>query len=225
MSKSSFQQYSQSFLRFITNIFIVFIIFAVIVDTFPWGDGDFQKYPLQKEIDRFQEGLRRNVLNKLGIEQGIWALFGPEPISVIEGLRAELIYPDGQTREWESLNFTDLTFWEWKDQTRLLNYIQNVQAPYMIRNRVQLPLLAYLAETEKIPNSVDGAELQSPQRIILKRHRRKVLPPFSDKQRAQLEAESPELSQKNSWLLGKRLIKRWKDVETYRIGSWKRPEP
>lgn len=209
--------------RVATNLFIIATIVFISVDTLPLGDSHFKNWSIHQPIKEARVALRQKVLNPLGLWQGIWALFCPDPVRYSEWLSADLTFPDGQQKTWMSMNFTEMDFWEWKRQNRMINYVQYLQDKTMIKARVFLPLVAHLAETETLPDS--QGDPQFPSRIVLYSNEKEVKSPPDTTERALMVIDQPELSLKNSWFLGKPLVKRWKDVKTSVVWSWERPKP
>lgn len=85
--------------------------------------------------DRPKERLSA-VLNRLGIWQGQWSMFAPNPSVNNYWLTAELQTPDGEKVEWSSPYWPEASTWEKFHGFRSLNYY----------NRLQLPQYRFAAE-------------------------------------------------------------------------------
>jgi hypothetical protein len=93
--------------HYLRNAFIAFVLAVVVVDTLP------QSPPALREAIT-------PMLLRLGIKQGAWALFAPEPDHVNNRLRAEITYRDGERREWHGPDWSQATAWEkWVGHRRL----------------------------------------------------------------------------------------------------------
>ena len=81
------------------NAFIATIVLVVAIDTLPQSPA-----ALHRAI--------APTLVRLGINQGAWNLFAPEPDHVNTRLRAEVAYRDGQRREWRGPDWRNASAWE-----------------------------------------------------------------------------------------------------------------
>ena len=194
-----------SFLRIITNIFLFTIISIVAIDTFPFGNIGLVKI---KAVERVQAKLTYHLLDRIGFWQGIWGLFAPEPFLIDNRLSAILTYEDGQVREWKSLNFTEMNYWEWKRHNRMISYIQNIQEKDARKHQIFKPLVYYLEWSQTIPDKEGNP--QHPVHITLNRHVKRILPPL------------PPNKTNEHWLLGEPMKRRWGEEETYEMCQWER---
>jgi hypothetical protein len=85
--------------HYLLNAFIALIVAVVVIDTLP------QSPPALHDSLQL-------VLVPLGIKQGNWNLFAPEPDHVNNRLRAEITYRDGEHREWNGPDWTEVSLWE-----------------------------------------------------------------------------------------------------------------
>jgi hypothetical protein len=194
------------FLRIITNIFLLILIPLLIVDTFPFGDDGLIHFQTVSQLQRKISPL----LDATGLWQGVWAIFAPEPLRTNVRLSANLRYADGQEGIWNSPNWTEMTWWEWKRNYRMIQYLRYVQSEVMREREVFKPLVHYLSETQTQPDA--EGNLQYPMHITLNRHRRAVLPPFP-----------PNETEKLTWrLLGAPVQKRFAEEQTYVMCWWNR---
>jgi hypothetical protein len=84
---------------FAVNAFIATILLFVAIDTVPQAP------------DAVRRGLTP-LLIRIGINQGNWNLFGPEPDKVNTRWRAEITYRDGEKREWRGPNWAKVSAWD-----------------------------------------------------------------------------------------------------------------
>ena len=193
------------FLRIFTNIFLLTVIPLLIIDTFPFGDVGLVHLEtvslLQEKISPY--------LYRLGLHQGVWSVFAPEPLRTNQRLSATLRYSDGQEKIWNSPDWTEMSWWEWKHNYRMVQYFRAVVWPAMRDQQVYKPLILHLAKTQTVLDS--EGDLQYPIHITLDRHRRDVLPPLPP---------SKIPTDNYSWLLGEPVEKRFKEEETYNICTW-----
>src|SRR5438132_1576493 len=81
------------------NAFIALILAIVAVDTLP-------------QTPAAVRAAITPTLVRLGIRQSMWNLFAPEPDKVNTRLRAEIIYRDGERREWHGPDWSRASAWE-----------------------------------------------------------------------------------------------------------------
>jgi hypothetical protein len=84
---------------YLLNAFIALVLAVVIIDTMPLSP------PALREV--FVP-----MLVRLGIKQGSWNLFAPEPDHVNTRIRAEITYRDGERREWHGPDWAKVSLWE-----------------------------------------------------------------------------------------------------------------
>ncbi len=85
--------------RYLLNAFIALIVAVIALDTLPQSPG----------------ALRRNltpILARLGINQGYWNLFAPDPDRANTRLKAEITYRDGEKRTWHGPHWSTVSIWE-----------------------------------------------------------------------------------------------------------------
>jgi hypothetical protein len=237
-----------SFLRIVTNLFLFTLISVLVIDTSPFGHVGPVKF---ERVKRWQSFLTHNVLHQIGLWQHVWDIFAPEPLHSSLRLSADLTYYlsnnnniknlEQTTRQWKSLNFTNMTLYEWKRYNRMISYISEIQGEGMEQRKAYIPFIRYLAETETLLNEETG-ELLKPDKITLYRHQQYVRPPPKTPQQVQaLMIEEEEKKKRKNYpeaatttsattaaiskVLGPQLIKRYKDEETYVMFSWERGTP
>jgi len=88
-----------SWRHYFLNGFIALLLAVVAIDTLP------QSPPALRDA-------LVPTLVRLGIKQGSWNLFAPEPDHVNNRLRAEITYRDGEKREWHGPDWTNVSIWE-----------------------------------------------------------------------------------------------------------------
>jgi hypothetical protein len=84
---------------YVVNAFIAAILLVVVLDTLPQS-------PSAVRI------AIAPVVARLGINQGAWNLFAPDPDRVNTRLRAEVTYRDGERRDWRGPEWRDVSAWE-----------------------------------------------------------------------------------------------------------------
>jgi hypothetical protein len=82
-----------------TNAFIGVILLIIAIDILPQSPG-----ALSTAVAPFAA--------RLGINQGPWSLFAPEPDRINTILKAEITYRDGEKREWQGPNWRDVSAWQ-----------------------------------------------------------------------------------------------------------------
>src|SRR5690554_4728667 len=85
--------------RIALNALIAAFVFILALDTLPQAPP-----ALQQSI--------QPLLLRLGINQGPWNLFAPEPDKTNTRLRAEIVYRDGESRTWNSIDWTRASAWQ-----------------------------------------------------------------------------------------------------------------
>lgn len=85
--------------RYATNAFIAVILVIIAIDITPQSPG-----ALSAAI--------APLAARLGINQGPWALFAPEPDRVNTVLKAEITYRDGEKREWLGPDWRKVSAWK-----------------------------------------------------------------------------------------------------------------
>ena len=145
--------------RWFTNLFIVFLIFMLLVEGLPtW---------LQRHED-----LRNRLVpfaRRLGIEQNGWQLYAPVPDYWNLRIRANITYPDGAVRKWQSPDWSAVSSWQKMRLARHINYYEYLADG---ESSMYWPHFAdYLQRT--VPRSSDG---RAPAKIRLSQHWAEVPP-------------------------------------------------
>src|SRR5262245_228682 len=81
------------------NAFIATILLFVAIDTVPQAP------------DAVHKGLAP-LLTRIGMNQGRWNLFGPDPDRVNTRWRAEITYRDGEQRQWRGPDWSNVSAWD-----------------------------------------------------------------------------------------------------------------
>src|SRR5882672_8245636 len=81
------------------NTLIAAILLVVVIDTLP-------QMPSAVRLALMP------LIVRLGINQGTWGLFAPEPDRINTRLRAEITYRDGERREWHGPDWRQITRWD-----------------------------------------------------------------------------------------------------------------
>src|SRR3954468_7947680 len=82
-----------------TNLLIAAIVMIVVIDTLPQSPS-----ALRLAI--------APLAARLGINQGPWTLFAPDPDRTNTQLRAEITYRDGERREWIGPDWRKVSAWD-----------------------------------------------------------------------------------------------------------------
>ena len=85
--------------RLVLNALIAVFLSVVLVDTLPQAPA-----ALHEAIEP--------TLFRLGINQGPWGLFAPTPDRTNTRIRAEIVYRDGERREWQATDWSRASAWE-----------------------------------------------------------------------------------------------------------------
>jgi hypothetical protein len=85
--------------RYGVNAFIAAMLLILVIDTLPQTPTALRLaiHPL---------------VARLGINQGLWTLFAPEPDRTNTRLKAEITYRDGQRREWNGPDWRTISAWD-----------------------------------------------------------------------------------------------------------------
>jgi hypothetical protein len=94
------------------NLWIGAILLMLAIDALPSPAG------LQAAV--------RPLLASLGIQQGSWNLFAPEPDHVNTRLRAEIAYRDGEQRVWTSPEWRTYSAWQMFTHHRRREWLDHV---------------------------------------------------------------------------------------------------
>jgi hypothetical protein len=143
------------------NTFIAVILMILAIDTLPQS-------PL---------GLRlalQPLIVRLGIAQGPWLLFGPDPDRTNIRLRAEILYRDGQRAEWVAPDWRQQSSWEMWTGHRRHEWVDTMV--YQESAAAWEPWCRHLARTLRpdLPEADRGAEV----RLI---YQEAVVPPAENK--------------------------------------------
>src|SRR5882724_4955958 len=129
------------------NAFIAAILVAVWIDTLPQSPNAVRMAitPL---------------LVRLGIRQGVWNLFAPEPDRVNTRLRAEITYRDGERREWHGPDWSQVSAWEKWIGHRQVEWYDHVAL--QSGKHAWEPWCRYLARTQRpeLADAENGAEVR-----------------------------------------------------------------
>src|SRR5262245_5659101 len=81
------------------NAFIAAILLIVVIDTLPQSPTALRLAIVP-------------IATRLGINQGPWTLFAPDPDHTNTRLRAEIKYRDGEQRQWNGPDWRQVSAWE-----------------------------------------------------------------------------------------------------------------
>src|SRR2546429_3395639 len=84
---------------YVTNVLIAAILMIVVIDTLPQSPS-----ALRQAIGP--------IAARLGINQGLWTLFAPDPDRTNTQLKAEITYRDGERRQWQGPKWRQVSAWE-----------------------------------------------------------------------------------------------------------------
>ena len=104
--------------RFLIRAFVLLFVIVIVHETVPFGNLDgIQRRPLSP------------VLARLGLSQGVWRLFAPNPNRMTSWVSAEMQRSDGQLTTWQSPIWADVGAIEKFFRFRHLNYYNRFQKP------------------------------------------------------------------------------------------------
>jgi hypothetical protein len=133
--------------RFAVNAFIAVALAVMAIDMLPQSPD-----ALHMALNPW--------LVRIGLNQGMWNLFAPDPDRVNTRLRAEITYRDGEKREWRGPDWAKFSGWEkWVGHRRFEWYDHIV----LQNNAGALESWCrYLARTERpdLPDADRGAEVR-----------------------------------------------------------------
>lgn len=93
--------------RYILNACIALVVAVIAIDTLPQSPGAIRR------------GLTP-VLTRLGVNQGYWDLFAPEPDRANTRIKAVITYRDGEKRIWHGPDWSKVSIWEkWAGHRRI----------------------------------------------------------------------------------------------------------
>ena len=145
--------------RWLTNLFIVFLIFMLLIEGLPtWHHR--------------QEDVRNRLApfaRRFGIEQNGWQLYAPIPDYWNLRIRAEITYPDGDIRQWQSPDWSAVSSWQKMRLARHINYYEFLAD---VESSMYWPHFADLLH-RTVPRSADG---RAPTKIQLSQHWAEVPP-------------------------------------------------
>jgi hypothetical protein len=133
--------------RYAVNAFIAVVLATMAIDMLPQSPAALHM--------AVAPGLKR-----LGLDQGMWNLFAPDPDQVNTRLRAEITYRDGEKREWCGPYWAKMSAWDkWVGHRRFEWYDHVVLQPSA---PIWESWCRYLARTERpdLPNGDRGAEVR-----------------------------------------------------------------
>jgi hypothetical protein len=127
------------------NVFIATIVFIVLIDTLP-------------QTPKAVRTALTPLLIRLGINQGEWNLFAPEPDRVNTRWRVEITYRDGERRVWRGPDWAKVSPWQKWVQHRHVEWLDHV----MNNGPAWEPWCRWLARTERpdFPEADRGAEVR-----------------------------------------------------------------
>lgn len=114
----------QNFRRRCVKVFFFLLVTTLVIDVFPRGIPGSKEFPVVWDIKVKNSYL----VNALGIWQGEWPLFAPEPVINNGGLSAELTYDDGTIEFWESSEWSRASVLEKFTRFRHMNYYTRLGA-------------------------------------------------------------------------------------------------
>jgi|SRR6188768_4393379 len=88
-----------SWRQYILNAFIAIVVTVIALDMLPQSPPAVRRHLTP-------------VLVRLGINQGYWDLFAPDPDRANTRLKAEITYRDGEKREWHGPDWANVSAWE-----------------------------------------------------------------------------------------------------------------
>lgn len=130
-----------------TNVFIAAIIMIVVIDTLPQSPSAFRLAIIP-------------IATRLGIFQGPWTLFAPDPDRTNTQLKAEITYRDGERRIWTGPDWRGVSSWEKWVGHRRREWFDHI--PMQTGSMAWEPWCRYLAHTERpdFENAGRGAEVR-----------------------------------------------------------------
>src|SRR5262249_19667851 len=133
--------------RYAVNAFVAVLLTGMFVDMLPQSPA-----ALQMAITPW--------LKRVGIDQGMWNLFAPEPDRINTRLRAEITYRDGEKGEGRGPDGAQMAAWnKWVGHRRLEWYDHVVLQPSA---PIWESWCRYLARLERpdFPDADHGAEVR-----------------------------------------------------------------
>lgn len=102
--------------RFAIPLFVLMFASAIAIDTYPknWA----YRSPLKETV--------HGILGALGLQQGDWPLFAPNPRIRTGLIVGEILDGEGNTALWVSTDWAKASVWEKFYRARHLNYLQRV---------------------------------------------------------------------------------------------------
>ena len=133
--------------HYAVNAFIALILLLLVIDTVPQSPG----------------ALRLGIgplMWKLGIHQGLWTLFAPDPDRTNTRLKAEITYRDGERREWKGPDWRAVSAWDKWVGHRRREFLDHV--PLSNSGPALEPWCRWLARHERpdLPDADRGAEVR-----------------------------------------------------------------
>jgi hypothetical protein len=133
--------------RVLTNALLGLLLAAILIDTVPQS-------PLALHV------AVRPLLVRLGIDQGRWNLFAPEPDRINVRLVAEITYRDGEHRTWRLPVWKDESAWAKWVRHRHVEWLDHILLPaYQAAWKPWCRHLARQARPE-MPNADQGARVR-----------------------------------------------------------------
>jgi len=137
----------QQLCLYITNVFIAAIALIVVIDILPQSPSAVRLAVIP-------------VATRLGIYQGPWTLFAPDPDRTNTQLKAEITYRDGERREWNGPDWRAVSPWEKWIGHRRREWFDHI--PMQTGSMAWEPWCRYLARTLRpgFENADRGAEVR-----------------------------------------------------------------
>jgi hypothetical protein len=133
--------------RIAVNAFIAVALAVIVVDTLPQSPEALHMAMIR-------------TLKPLGLDQGMWNLFAPNPDRANTRLRAEITYRDGEKREWRGPDWAKESAWDkWVGHRRFEWYDHIVLQQSSAALESWCRHLARL-ERPELPNADRGAEVR-----------------------------------------------------------------
>src|SRR6478609_5972373 len=131
---------------YVVNTFIAAVLAIVAIDTLPQSPAALHMAILPSLI-------------RLGVNQGMWNLFAPDPDRVNTRLRAEITYRDSEKRAWHGPDWPRASAWDKWVRHRHVEWFDHI----VLQNNGPAwePWCRHLARTERpeLTDADHGAEV------------------------------------------------------------------
>lgn len=133
--------------RWCTNALIAAVVGTIAFDTLPQAPA-----ALHRVIEP--------TLVRLGVNQGPWYLFSPEPDKTNTRYRAEIAYRDGERRTWEAPVWAQASAWDKWAGHRHFEWYDHIG--WQKYSHVYEPWARHIARSARpdLPNADQGAEVK-----------------------------------------------------------------